>query len=246
MKLEDLQLMYEEYMKKFGKDAYKHMSELLIEAKKIHKKDWEKKPTKGGDHEQSWRAFKGKNMQKLILHIIKSSVEELGLIAIDGDKIERRKNLSFELDKVKRNLAIDYGEFGLHLPDVDIIIYDPKSLNVICVISSKVTLRERIAQTGYWKLKLLQSEVTKHVKVYFITPDEDSTLTQKIPAKKGRAIVEVDLDGSYVLTEEKIEESNKVKLFEHFIDDLQYLLKNDDNVKNLLNEKPEGEMDKFL
>jgi len=234
------------YMKKYGKDAYKHMSELLIEAKSIHKNDWEKNPTKGGDHEQSWRAFKGKNMQKLILYIIKSSVEELGLIAIDGDKIEKNKNLSFELDKVKRNLAIDYGEFGLHLPDVDIIIYDPKSLNVICVISSKVTLRERIAQTGYWKLKLLQSKVTKHVKVYFITPDEDGTLTQKIPAKKGRAIVEIDLDGSYVLTEEKIEESNKVKLFEYFISDLQDLLKNDDKIKNLLNEKPEGEMDKFL
>lgn len=40
--------------------------------------------------------------------------------------------------------------------------------------------------------------------------------------------MEVDLDGSYVLTEEEIEESNKVKLFEHFIDDLKRLLKNED------------------
>ena len=39
--------------------------------------------------------------------------------------------------------------------------------------------------------------------------------------------MEIDLDGSYVLTEEEIEESNKVKLFEHFIDDLKGLLKND-------------------
>ena len=44
--------------------------------------------------------------------------------------------------------------------------------------------------------------------------------------KKGRAIVEVDLDGSYVLTEGEIEESNKVKLFEHFIEDLKGRLKN--------------------
>jgi len=87
-------------------------------------------------------------------------------------------------------------------------------------------LRERIAQTGYWKLKLLQDEATKHIRVYFITPDEDGTLTRKRPTKKGRAIVEVDLDGSYVLTEEEIEESNKVKLFEHFIEDLKGLLKN--------------------
>jgi len=51
-------------------------------------------------------------------------------------------------------------------------------------------------------------------------------LTKKKPAKKGRAIVEVDLDGSYVLTEENIEESDKVKLFSRFIDDLRKLLEN--------------------
>lgn len=135
-------------------------------------------------------------------------------------------NLSKELSTVKRNLLVDYGEFGSHLPDVDIIIYDPSTYKVIAVISSKVTLRERIAQTGYWKLKLFQDEATKHIKVYFITPDEDGTLTYKKPTKKGRAIVEVDLDGSYVLTEDEIEESDKVKLFEYFIEDLKTLLKN--------------------
>jgi type II restriction enzyme len=39
--------------------------------------------------------------------------------------------------------------------------------------------------------------------------------------------VEVDLDGSYVLTEEEIEESDKVKMFGHFIDDLKRLLNED-------------------
>ncbi len=60
-------------------------------------------------------------------------------------------------------------------------------------------MRERIAQSGYWKLKLLLQKLTKHIKVYFITPDEDRTLTIKEPAKKGRAIVEIDLDGSYIV-----------------------------------------------
>ena len=143
---------------------------------------------------------------------------------VNGNQLEKREKLTKELSQIKRNLAVNYGEFGLHLPDVDIVIYNPSSLKVLAVISSKVTLRERIAQTGYWKLKFIQDEVTKHIKVYFITPDEDGTLTKKIPAKKGRAIVETDLDGSYVLTEQEIEESNKVKLFEHFIDDLKKLL----------------------
>lgn len=104
-------------------------------------------------------------------------------------------------------------------------IYETKTSKVVAVLSSKVTLRERIAQTGYWKIKLASDEATKHIKVYFVTPDEDGTLTIKKPTKKGRAIVEVDTDGSYVLSETDIEESDKVKMFDKFIDDLKKLLK---------------------
>jgi len=226
MKFDDLVNLYEDKKKRYGKEAYKHISELLKEAKELHKIDWMKNPTPNRDHEQSWRAFKGKNFEKLIVYIIKEEVESLGLKVIDGNTLERTKssNLSKELSQVKRNLLVDYGEFGAHLPDVDIIIYDPNTLKVIAVISSKITLRERIAQTGYWKLKLMQDEVTKDIKVFFITPDEDGTLKTKKPAKKGRAIVEVDTDGSYVMSDEEIEESDKVKMFDKFIEDLKALI----------------------
>jgi len=227
MDFEELKKLYLEKKEQYGSEAYKYISQLLEEAKELHKKDWLKNPTKIGDHEQSWRAFKGKNLEKIIQFIITEEVEGMGLKVINGNKLERSRNLSFELSQIKRNLAIDYGEFGLHLPDVDIIIYNPKNYKVLAVISSKVTLRERIAQTGYWKLKLLKDEATKHIKVFFITPDEDGTLKYKSPAKKGRAILEIDLDGSYILTKEDIEESSKVKLFEHFIEDLKGLIKND-------------------
>ena len=232
MKFEDLQNMYNEIMVREGAMAYKSVSQLLQNAKERHKQDFlQGRP--GGDHEQSWRAFKGKNFEKLIQYIITSSIENLGMRVINGNQLERRKNLSQELKQVKRNLAIDYGEFGLHLPDVDIVVYNPLNRRVIAVISSKVTLRERIAQTGYWKLKLLADNFTEHIKVYFVTPDEDGTLTTKSPAKKGRAIVEIDLDGTYVLTEADIEESGKVKLFEHFIEDF----------KQTISEEPIGEKD---
>jgi len=227
MDFEELKKLYLEKKEQYGSEAYKYISQLLEEAKELHKKDWLKNPTKIGDHEQSWRAFKGKNLEKIFQFIITEEVEGMGLKVINGNKLERSRNLSFELSQIKRNLAIDYGEFGLHLPDVDIIIYNPKNYKVLAVISSKVTLRERIAQTGYWKLKLLKDEATKHIKVFFITPDEDGTLKYKSPAKKGRAILEIDLDGSYILTKEDIEESSKVKLFEHFIEDLKGLIKND-------------------
>ncbi len=39
-----------------------------------------------------------------------------------------------------------------------------------------------------------------------------------------RSIVEMDTDGSYVLSETDIEESDIVKMFDRFIDDLKRLL----------------------
>ena len=226
MKFEDLLKMYEEKIKKHGVDTYKHISELLKEAKVLHKKDWQKNPTKKNDYEQSWKGFKGNALEKLILHIVEEEVNSLGLKIVSGKKFERTdlKNLSLELKQVKKNLAIDYGNFGFHLPDVDLVIYNPQDCKVLAVLSSKSTLRERIAQTGYWNLKIKNDALTKHVKVFFLTPDEDGTLTTKNPAKKGRAIVEVDTDGSYVLSETKIEESDKVKMFDKFIEDLKKLL----------------------
>lgn len=233
MTFKELSLLYQDKKKSYGLETYKHISELLKEAKEIHKRDWLKKPTPNKDHEQSWRAFKGKNLEKLVIHIMKDEVESLGLKIVEGNTLERTNssNLSKELSTVKRNLLVDYGEFGSHLPDVDIIIYDPRTYRIVAVISSKVTLRERIAQTGYWKIKLSQDEVTKHIRIFFVTPDEDGTLTIKTPAKKGRAIVEVDTDGSYVMSETEVEESVKVKMFDRFINDLRLLITNEGTSK---------------
>src|SRR4030043_1645212 len=215
MSFNDLVKLWEKYKQEYEADAYRHVSELLREAKELHRRDFLINPTPAGDHEQSWRAFKGKNLEKLVAHIIRDEVSSLGLRIVDGNTLDRTNsaNLSKELSVVKHNLLVDYGEFGAHFPDLDIIIYEPKTGKVIAGVSSKVTLRERVAQTGYWKIKLSKDEVTKHVRVFFITPDEDGTLTVRTPAKKGRAIVEVDTDGSYVMSETKVEESPKVKMF---------------------------------
>jgi len=222
MTINDLIKIYETKKEKYGLQAYRHISNVLKEAKEQHKKDFT-----GDDHEQSWKGFKGNALESLILYIVNDEVESLGLKIVKGKKFERTKpeNLSTELKYVKKNLSIDFGEYGFHIPDVDLVVYHPKTHRVIAVLSSKVTLRERIAQTAYWNLKIKSYELTKHIKVYFVTPDEDGTLTIKTPAKKGRAIVEMDTDGSYVLSETDIEESDKVKMFDKFIDDLRKLLK---------------------
>jgi type II restriction enzyme len=225
MTFKDLVILWEKYKKMYGGDAYKHISELFTEAKEIHINDFAKKPTPMADHGQSWRPFKGKNLEKLILHIIKDEVENIGLKTVNGNELEKTKseNLPKELSIVKRNVLVDYGEFGAHFPDLDIIIYEPKTCKVIAGVSSKVTLRERVAQTGYWKIKLSKDDATKHIKMLFITLDEDGDLTIRTPTKKGRAIAEIDTDGSYVMSKAQVEESSRVKMFDKFIVDLTAL-----------------------
>ena len=221
MTYKDIISVYENKKKIYKKDTYKYISKLLKEIKEIHRQDALSRGIT--DTEQSWRAFKGKNLEKLIEYIIKDEIQKLNLSIINGNILEHNKySDNNKLDLLKRNLAIDYGEFGMHLPDVDIIIYEPNKSKIIAVLSVKVTLRERIAQTGYWKLKLMNSNITKDIKVFFITLDEDDIFSKK-PAKKGRAIVEVDTDGCYILTENEFEKSSKVKLFSEFINDLKKL-----------------------
>ena len=176
MTVQDLIQLYEIKKQQYGNNAYQHLSTLLKEAKEKHKLHFFKSPAaqkniaqgKQPDHEQSWRAFKGKSLEKLIEYIIKEAVEQMDLKIINGNALEKTqgKSLSTELSNVKRKLLIDYGINGRHLPDIDLIIYDPVQETVIAVLSSKVTLRERVAQTGYWKLKLLESSITKKSKSF--------------------------------------------------------------------------------
>jgi len=76
MKFEDLKNLYLGRKKQYGIETYKQMSELLKEAKEIHKRDWLKNPT----HEQSWRAFKGKNLEKLVQYIITDWVHRIEVL----------------------------------------------------------------------------------------------------------------------------------------------------------------------
>lgn len=225
MNFEDWKNLYIAKKNQFGADAYKQIPVLLQEAEVIHRKDWEECPTKDKDYGQSWRAFKGKNLQKLIQYILTDAIEGLGLKIVNGDTLENTINLSQELSQVKRNVLVNFGASGCHLPDADIVIYQPDTCKVLAIISSKSSLRERIAQTGYWKRKLLDDAVTKHIKVYLVSPDRDNTLEEGSRSyRKSRAIVEAELDGAYLLTEAEMPDSEKIKLFEYFIEDFQATL----------------------
>ncbi|MCL5674669.1 MAG: hypothetical protein M1501_02840 [Candidatus Omnitrophica bacterium] len=87
MTIDDLIKIYETKKKKYGMQAYRHISNVLKEAKEQHRKDFS-----GNDHEQSWRAFKGKNLEKLIEYIITDEVRALGLQVVNGNILVRKQN----------------------------------------------------------------------------------------------------------------------------------------------------------
>ena len=176
-----------------------------------------------GELGRSWRTSKGDTFRERILSMIAGPIESLGLKVVKSRDLEGSKLIP-QLDTVKRNVVIDYGEFGMQLPDTDSVVYNPENSQVIAIISSKISAGGSVVQTGYWKSKLLESENTAHIKAYLITPDAKKDLTKMDPAEEPRIIAEVELDGTYVLTAEELEESDKVKLFEHFIEDLKQVI----------------------
>ena len=215
---EDLLELYKEYENRYGADTYKYMREVFARARTLHA---EKSTAK--DVEQSWKSFKGKAIEKLIVYILEEPVRLVGLRLIQGS-ILNRVNPPPPLDEIKRKLLIDYGQFGCHLPDADMVVYHPESLNVLAILSSKVTLRERIAQSGYWKLKLYSQNYTRHIKMYFVTPDEDDVFMKSGRASKPRAIAESELDGNYILNGNNITDSENIKPFPMLIADLEKLI----------------------
>ena len=177
-----------------------------------------------GELGEKWRASEGNTFRDRLRHIISDPIEKIGMKVITRYELVKSATLSEELEGVKRHLAIDYREFNAYLPHVDLVIYTPENARIIAVIVCGVNLKNRIFDMAYWKLKLQTDEDSTSIKYYLITTDIDETLKTEDLPQIGRAIIETDLDGTYVLTAEELEESDKVKLFEHFIEDLRQVI----------------------
>ena len=177
-----------------------------------------------GELGENWCASEGNTFQERIRRIITDPIEKLGMKVITRYELENNSTFSEELESVKRHLTIDYGEFNIYLPSVDFVIYTPENSCVLAVISCIVNLKNRIIEKAYWKRKLQVDEGKASIKYYLVTADIDETLKIVDLPKKERVIAETDLDGTYVLTKENLQESDKVKLFEHFIEDLKQVI----------------------
>lgn len=189
--------------------------------------------------QQSWNSFIGHRFQGVIHAILKSYVKKLRDQSQDFKGLEVLTAEEAKGDEViMRKLAVKYGDFLL-LPDVDsaIVWIDPEQRwesTILAIISCKTSLRERIAQACYWKLKLLSSDVQKGIRVFLATADHDDDFSigdggERFNGKsRDRVISEYELDGVYVLREDfRVDwESTKVKRFERIFDDIVQIMKN--------------------
>lgn len=173
---------------------------------------------------QGWVSVVSRSLEQIIEIIICDFCNKHKL-KITNDKILKSKNLDEELNLVKRAILVDFGE-NCVLPDGDIIIYKivEKGVKILAILSIKNSFRERYTETPYWKLKLAENNLTKDIKVFMITPDDDDEISfLGVNPKKSRIVMEYELDGIY-LAKESFDESDKIKSIDKLIDDLGKLL----------------------
>ena len=190
-------------------------------------------------NEQSWHVFIGHKFQKIVHSILEGYLKRLKPTDPHFKNLDVLTESEISGNEViTRKLAVKYGKYLL-LPDTDMAIVDvpfedPWKSEVLAIVSCKTSLRERIAQACYWKLKLVSSDVTKNVKVFLATTDNDEDFGIRSNAResfngrsRNRIIAEHELDGVYILRDDFRDEweSPKVKRYERIFDDLCKIFK---------------------
>ncbi|WQZ78293.1 hypothetical protein KVK84_05685 [Helicobacter pylori] len=130
----------------------------------------------------------GRALEKIIELLLKDFCIKNN-VKMTNDKTLRAKRINGELDKVKRALLVHFGGYSV-LPDIILYQTNKDSIKILAILSVKNSFRERFTETPYWKLKLLQSPVTSHIKVFMITPDNDDEISFKNKPKKARIVME--------------------------------------------------------
>ena len=216
----------------YRNNAFRKIKEFLINLKEIFyenkiselQNNGLSKVEAGIKTRQGWVSVVSRSLEQIIEIIICDFCNKHKL-KITNDKILKSKNLDEELNLVKRAILVDFGE-NCVLPDGDIIIYKivEKRVKILAILSIKNSFRERYTETPYWKLKLAENNLTKDIKVFMITPDNDDEISfLGVNPKKSRIVMEYELDGIY-LAKKSFDESDKIKSIDKLIDDLGKLL----------------------
>ncbi|GAA6895264.1 hypothetical protein VN0235_02390 [Helicobacter pylori] len=158
----------------------------------------------------------GRVLEKIIELLLKDFCIKNN-VKMTNDKILRAKRINGELDKVKRDLLVHFGGYSV-LPNIVLYQTNKDNVKILAILSVKIR-----SESYRWKLKLLQSPITSHIKVFMITPDNDDEISFKDRPKKARIVMEHELDGLY-LAKSHFDQSSKIKGIENLLEDLKRLL----------------------
>jgi len=240
---EDIKAKFHEFKERNKKNSFSNIDDFFEEIKRDYLKEkTQKLISEGLDRNsahnkarQSWRTFVGHSLQRLLMTILEELFEGTDIKLVKDSELGS-SNLSKEKDLVRRMLEIHFNEYSF-LPDADIIIYkyneQEEKVKIYCVLSVKNSFRERGFETTYWKLKLLENQTTKHIKVFMVTPDKDNEIDVIIGTrgpKKTRVILEYELDSIY-MAKEDFERTDKVKDIDDLFEDIKRLVKQDETEK---------------
>ncbi len=242
-----------ESKKSQGIDAVKQLSNILAEAKSAFSSHSHFRTVK--DKDQSWRGLVGNALEKVILHIIRSDLNEIGLDCLkyrrasfmpaqddaellrEIDELKKRGQKRIPINKIRDKIRderyqkikaqievfIDEAKTVAVEPGVDLVVFEIETFRVIAILSIKKKFSEKITQVAYWTLKYRSS--AKNIKNLLITLDEDGEFQKREygATRKSKAIADVDINGTYVASETKILETEKIKDFSAFIDDIKQI-----------------------
>ena len=198
-------------------------------AKPIHEAIFTSERPKG-NLGQSWNSVKGQLFERFAHYVILSMIRESSaknLKLAYGNKTGEEDSDTSRIteQKTARNsIKVDFGDQGKWSPDADLIVYSNyDDIRVEAIISCKTSLRERIAQTAFWRYKLASLENTSHIENFLITLDSDGVFFDNKPSKS-RAIALNELDAIFVL-KPGFDEHPKLKSFDQFTEELKKWLK---------------------
>ena len=198
-------------------------------AKPIHEKIFRAAKPRG-NLGQSWNSAKGQIFERFAHHAVLSMIKDSSAKNLEltfGNKAGEESDDSSRIaeQKTARNsIKIDFDDQGQWSPDADLIVYSNyDDIRVEAIISCKTSLRERIAQTAFWRYKLASSDATSHIENFLITLDSDDVFFGSKPSKS-RAIALNELDAVFVL-KPGFDEHPKLKSFNQFTEELKKWLK---------------------
>ncbi len=222
MNSEEIVRLFTEFAQQHGHDAYKKITFFFDQMRERYYEESEHATP--DQRRNGWVSTVGKALEDIIAIVITDFCETYNLAWTTDADLKKPKTEAQE--RVRRNILVSFNDYSI-LPDGDIIIYCPAGYEVIAILSIKNSFRERYTETPYWKLKLMQSPVTQHIRVFMVTPDRDDEVSfeqrGKKSARKARIVMEYELDGIY-LAKEDFDPSEKVKSIADLVPDLARLL----------------------